>query len=281
MPDGWADRAFLRGSQYKTDVNLAARQSIYAYQHPRIDLAARVLDLAGPAPSGLAVDIACGNGMYLAELARRSFPGRVLGLDLSAGMLSAARQRLTAASPAPPAPAPATSPNPAASPNPAVALTVADATALPLPDGAASLALAMHMLYHVPDPAEAFRELRRVTRPDGRAVIGLNGAGHLRQLRAAVAAAAGNDPATLVERISLDDGEIMAGSFFARVTRHDFVTELRVPAAGPLADYLRSTAGTSHAVGAEQVDAVLAAIPRSPEGHFVISAHAGCLICEP
>ncbi len=51
MTDPWADRAFLRGTQYKTDANLAARQSIYAYQHPRIDLAARVLDLAAPAPS--------------------------------------------------------------------------------------------------------------------------------------------------------------------------------------------------------------------------------------
>jgi SAM-dependent methyltransferase len=160
-------------------------------------------------------------------------------------------------------------------------LAAADATALPLPGGAASLALAMHMLYHVPDPADAVRELRRVTCPGGRAVIGLNGAGHLRQLRAAVAAAAGNDPATLVERIGLDDGEVLAKSFFARVTRHDFVTELRVPASGPLAEYLRSTAGTSHAVGSEQVEAVLAAIPRSPEGHFVISTHAGCLICEP
>ena len=27
----WTDRSFLRDVQYKTDVNLAARQSIYAY----------------------------------------------------------------------------------------------------------------------------------------------------------------------------------------------------------------------------------------------------------
>jgi hypothetical protein len=40
MTDPWADRGFLRGTQYKTDANLAARQSIYAYQHPRVDLAA-------------------------------------------------------------------------------------------------------------------------------------------------------------------------------------------------------------------------------------------------
>ena len=70
-----------------------------------------------------------------------------------------------------------------------VALASADATALPLRDGVADLALAPHMLYHVPDPADALRELRRVTRPGGRVVIVLNGAGHLRELRAAVAAA--------------------------------------------------------------------------------------------
>ena len=33
------DQSYLRESQYKTDVTLAARQSIYAYQQPRIDLA--------------------------------------------------------------------------------------------------------------------------------------------------------------------------------------------------------------------------------------------------
>ena len=64
-----------------------------------------------------------------------------------------------------------------------VALVAADATALPLPDGVADLTLAMHMLYHVPDPSQAVRELRRVTRPGGRVVIGLNGLDHLRELR--------------------------------------------------------------------------------------------------
>jgi len=101
--DPWAERSYLRDVQYRTDGNLAARQSIYAYQHPRIDLAASVLDLVAP---GLVVfdsaresapavaDVGCGNGMYLAELARRGFPGRVIGADLSTGMLAAARRRV-------------------------------------------------------------------------------------------------------------------------------------------------------------------------------------------
>jgi SAM-dependent methyltransferase len=175
MADSWDDRAYLRGTQYETDANLAARQSIYAYQQPYVDLAARVVDLAGPAPSDTVADVGCGNGMYLAELARRGLPGRVLGVDLSLGMLAAARQRLAAvAGPA------------------RVTLAGGDATALPLRDGAADLVLAAHMLYHVPEPADALRELRRVTRPGGRVVLVLNGASHLLQLRAAIAAALGN-----------------------------------------------------------------------------------------
>ena len=41
----WTDRSFLRDVQYKTDVNLAARQSIYAYHQPPIDLAHGILSI--------------------------------------------------------------------------------------------------------------------------------------------------------------------------------------------------------------------------------------------
>ncbi|HEY1824157.1 MAG TPA: class I SAM-dependent methyltransferase, partial [Trebonia sp.] len=228
MTDWWADRSFLRGDQYKTDVNLSARQSIYAYQHPRVDLAAKVFGLAVPAPSDTIVDVGCGNGMYLAELGRRGFSGRVLGVDLSSGMLMAARDRLAAAVKS-------------------AAFASANVTALPLRDGVADLTLAAHMLYYVPEPADALRELRRVTRSGGRVVIVLNGADHLPQLAAAIAAAPGVDLKPVGERVNLDDGEAIARDFFPGVTRHDFVTELRVPAPDPIAAYVRSMSGTSRA----------------------------------
>lgn len=44
---------------------------------------------------------------------------------------------------------------------------VGDVQALPFPDGTFDAALAMHMLYHVPDIPAAVRELRRVIRPGG------------------------------------------------------------------------------------------------------------------
>jgi hypothetical protein len=66
-----------------------------------------------------------------------------------------------------------------------------------------------------------------------------------------------------------------------RVTRHDFVAELRVPATGPIADYVRSMSGTSHHADPDRVVAtVVDTFPKSPDGHYVITSHSGCLICE-
>ena len=199
--DPWTDRAYLREFQYKTDVNLAARQSIYAYQQPRVDLARETLALAALAGDEVVADIGCGNGHYLAELARLGHAGPVLGADMSPGMLLAARIGA-----------------------PRAGLMVADAAALPVRDGAAGLTLAMHMLYHVPEPDRAVRELRRITRPGGRVIVGLNGADHLRELRGLIAQALASlgRPVPPRERIRLDQGEALLRSQFASVTRHDF-----------------------------------------------------------
>jgi SAM-dependent methyltransferase len=299
LTDPWADRAFLRDVQYRTDANLAARQSIYSYQYPHIDLQGRVIDLAAPAPAETVCDVGCGNGTYLAELARRGFAGRVLGLDLSLGMLAAARERLRevgglvqlrgpdAAASAVQVPAVhgAGSAGAAESPGIAgsrgdVALLAADATALPLRDGISDLTLALHMLYHVPDPSQALRELRRVTRPGGRVVIVLNGPDHLRELRAVVAEVRGDEIWGQQERLRLDGGAALAGRYFSSVTRHDFVSELRIPGPEPVADYVWSMSGTQHSADPERlVASVLSRLPAAPGAVFTITTHAGCLIC--
>jgi len=255
MVDLWADRAFLRDVQYQSDVNLAARQSIYAYQQPRIDLVAEVLDLVDLPSSGLVADIGCGNGRYLAELSRRAFEGRSLGVDLSAGMLAAAR--------------------PGA---PSAGLAVADVSALPLRDGAAGLSLAMHMLYHVPDPAEAVRELRRVTRPGGLVVVGLNGASHMREMRLVIEQAGLGYPR---ERVSLDAGEALLRGVFSTVTRYEFPAQLHVPGPGPLADYVGSLSETRKSADPEAVvrDVTARIFQNEHASPFTITTHAGCLVC--
>jgi len=76
--DPWTGQSYLRESQYKTDVNLAARQSVYAYQQPRIDLVRETLGLAALDGPEVVADVGCGNGRYLAELARRGHAGPAL-----------------------------------------------------------------------------------------------------------------------------------------------------------------------------------------------------------
>ena len=242
----WTDRSFLRDVQYKTDVNLAARQSIYTYQEPPVDLARGILSQAGLSGHEVVADIGCGNGLYLAELARREHAGPVVGADLSPGMLHAARRRA-----------------------PKAGLVVADATALPFRDATADVTLAMHMLYHVPVPERAVRELRRITRPGGRVVVALNGGDHLGELRDIVAAALGSlgrDPSSLLrERISLDQGEALLRSAFTSVTRHDFAGQLMVPGPEPVVAYVRSMRETARLPDPEQlVEAVADRLPAAP-----------------
>lgn len=158
----------------------------------------------------IVADIGCGNGAYLAELARRGHTGPVLGVDLSAGMLAAARRHA-----------------------PAAALAAGDAAALPLRDHAVSLTLAAHMLYHVPDPHAAVRELRRIIRPGGQVLVVLNGTDQLRELHNLIAATlqitAGDPPLGDRLRLRLDDGQNLLASKFDSVIRHDFTSELRIP----------------------------------------------------
>jgi len=256
-----SSRTWLTGSQYKTDANLAARQSIYVYQRPRHDIAWLTVDLAGLRGGEVVTDVGCGNGVYLAELGRRGHTGPVLGVDLSPGMLRAARGRA-----------------------PGAGLTVADATALPLPDNTGDVTLAMHMLYHVPEPAAAVRELRRVTRPGGRVLVALNGEDHLAELRGVMGEvlprltprAAGTR-----ERLSLEAGEQLLAACFTTVTRHDFTAELVIPGPEPIADYVRSGLfGHGREDRPELVTAVLDRMLPGPDGNIRVRTHSGCLVCS-
>jgi SAM-dependent methyltransferase len=256
MSSPWTDRGLL-GGQYRTDANLAARQSVYAFQRPRIDLPATVLSLARLEGTEIVADIGCGNGAYLAGLSQRDHGGRAIGVDLSAGMLKAARGTA-----------------------PGAAVLCGDAARLPLGDSCADVVLAPHMLYHVPDPMAAIAELRRVTKADGRVLVVLNGGDHLRELRDLAAGAIGSARADdWVERLRLDDGEEMLRSVFGAVERHDFTAELALTDSVPVAAYIRSMTPVQELPDPDgAVAAAVQAIPFGPDGVFRVRTRSGCLI---
>lgn len=98
-------------------------------------------------PDWLVVDAGCGTGFLAAGL-RRAVPGlRVIGADLSAGMLDQAR---------------------AAGGWP---LVQADGLRLPMRSGSVDLVVARGVLHHLPDVTSALAEWRRVLRPTGAVVL--------------------------------------------------------------------------------------------------------------
>jgi SAM-dependent methyltransferase len=252
--------------QYADDRNLAARQSMWAYATGPA-LAARALDLAGLDGADTVVDVGCGNGSFLAELRSRGHRGPLLGLDLSPGMAAvAARHAPTAA---------------------------ADARALPLPSAAVDAALAPHMLYHVPEPARAVAELRRVVRPGGVVLITTNGAGHRAQVQAVLDAATrrvtGRAAPSLEDADAAFDAAVGAAllpTVFGAVVAHDLTTELEVPDPAAVVGYLASfepelsgLAGSARPALLAEISALVSA-EMAAHGSFHVTSRAVAYICR-
>ena len=122
------------------------------FRVPEQDWCASRLDAAGPWPAGgLVLDAGCGPGDYVAGVRERlGAAGAVVGLDLGLERVQAAVRDAGALG------------------------VTGDVVALPFGDATFDAALALHMLYHVPDVPAAVRELRRVVRPGGFLMVSTN-----------------------------------------------------------------------------------------------------------
>jgi SAM-dependent methyltransferase len=115
------------------------------------DVEAILLDIVGPGPVGDLVDIGTGTGRILHLLAARS--RRAIGIDRSAAMLAAARPAFGVFG----------------STN--VQLRQGDMTRLPLDDQSADLVVMHQVLHYAANPSDAFREIARIVRATGRAIV--------------------------------------------------------------------------------------------------------------
>jgi SAM-dependent methyltransferase len=250
----YTDRHTLQTSAYADTAKLRARMSIYEFQQPRHDLRIPVRgflrDMRAPI-----LDVGCGAGGYTRAL--RADGHTVIAVDLSEGMAAAAG-------------APA---------------AVADAGALPFADRTFGAAIALHMLYHLPDPAAAIAEIRRTLRPGGTLVISTNAIGdkaELRQLHVDAAADIGFAlPSGPAERFHLDEAESVVRDYFATVERHDLESVVSVPIPEPVVAFIDSTRawyGDGEDVIAHVRDRVTAEIARN--GTFDFRTHSGLLVCR-
>ncbi len=109
-------------------------------------LRARTYELLRPAPGATVVDVGCGTGRAVAELAEHG--ANAIGVDLDPAMLAAARSRF-----------------------PDIDVRAADAADLPLGNGEAHGYRADKVYHVLPDPHAALAEARRVLAPGGRIVL--------------------------------------------------------------------------------------------------------------
>lgn len=254
-------RDWLVSEAYPDARNLAARRSIYAYRTPACDLPALAVEQLHDV-RGLVVDVGCGDGAYVRAIRAARPELTVLGLDVSPGMLTAT---------GPP-------------------VVLADAASLPLTTDSAGALLAMHMLYHLPEPEIAVAELARVRVGDGLVLIATNAAAdkaELIELRSAairdVTGAAPEWPPDGQARFTLEDGELMARRNFNRVRRLNFTGWVTLTEPEPLVRFVESTMPYFRGVPVgpvldrvrERTAAVIVA-----SGAFRFRSHAGFLVCS-
>ncbi len=112
----------------------------------------KLLALLAPQAGERTLDIGCGPGLTTEALARAvGAAGRVCGVDIAPPMLSIARSRCERL--------------------PQVSFELADVTRLPYADASFDVALASQVYEYVEDVDGALRELARVIRPGGRALL--------------------------------------------------------------------------------------------------------------
>jgi ubiquinone/menaquinone biosynthesis C-methylase UbiE len=115
------------------------------------------------------LDLGCGTGMLLGPLGERA--GLVVGVDMSAEMLRMAEKRATGA-----------------------LLVLADADRLPFSDGSFDTIVSVTLLQNMPNPRKTLREIARVLRSNGKAIITSLKHKHLQKQLVAWADAAGLEP---------------------------------------------------------------------------------------
>jgi ubiquinone/menaquinone biosynthesis C-methylase UbiE len=268
VTDRLVDRRYLTGVQYASDANLSSRQAIYRFQQPPIRTSVWTLDLAGLSGDERVLDVGCGNGLHLGELARRAHRGEVYGMDLSPGMLQAARSR-----------------------DPSASLLVGDAQRLPFVDGSFDRVLAMHMLYHVPDRDLALSEIRRSLRPGGVALALTNSHRHLEELNQLIGSVlhdlAGAEPLTprAYLRFSSESGDAELRHHFTSVERHDARSELVITEVEPIVAYVASMGSVTAPMGGapgpvlREVEQRARAVIEA-DGALRIRTDVGCFVCR-
>ena len=203
------------GEQYATETHLETRRSVWRPGPTGVaPLDVVITAVRDALPSGRAMpdvlEVGCGPGVFAARLVAE-LPGiALLATDQSQRFVELTRER-------------------------GVAAQLQDVQHLLAPDASYDVAVAMWMLYHVPDLDRGLAELRRVLRPGGSLVAVTNGDEHVAALRRDAGGEA------LLTTFSRENGEEALLRHFETVERTDVETRAHFPDRAAALAYLESS----------------------------------------
>jgi SAM-dependent methyltransferase len=219
------DQAYLRDVQYLNGDKLRARTQLHTkYATQSVPWQIWLQRLVAIPSGGQVLEVGCGTGLLwtIGWTSEESNFSLVL-TDLSPGMVAEAtpvvRRRVHH-----------------------VKGLAADAQDLPFADDSFDIVIANQMLYHVPDPSRAVRELARVLRPDGVLMASTVGSGHLRELFRIEAAVFGSTRVLRHHEVfGAQSGEPFLADHFEYVAWHPYDDRLRCTDVDDVIDYICST----------------------------------------
>jgi SAM-dependent methyltransferase len=262
-----SDPEYLRSAQYKDPSNLDARIALHI-KHAKRDepwypwLASRVDWPQG----GDVLEIGCGSGLLWSNIAPLLPPLRLTLTDLSEGMVRAAASAID--------------------PLPNIELAeaqVCNAQELPFAAGSFDVAVANHMLYHVPEPGRAVAELARVLRPGGVLLAATNGAANLEAVSDIQVQVFGSSPREFIgRRFGKENGAAVLGTAFGSVRWHDLPGTVECTDPEDVYAYVASTslAQEAPAEKLEEMRSVIAARFSAGGGVLRASLDTGCFVAR-
>ena len=256
------DQEFLRHNQYSQPDNLRSRINLHqrfstnpadwhhwVFEHYDFPADARILE------------IGCGPGDTWAHNQDRVPSTWKLTLtDLSEGMVSRARERLTTLS---------------------KQACCVNADRIPFPNHSFEGVIGNHMLYHVPNLDRTLAEISRVLTPLGRLITATNGSRHLKELNEIIN---GFDPSYKVENqtrsFEIENGEQQLSKYFKEVDCNEFPDGLRVTEVEPLVDFTLSLWSINQEFFHEHLDAYRLYLQQmiDANGCFEISKSTGVFV---
>jgi SAM-dependent methyltransferase len=256
-----SEQSYLREVQYRFPDRLKAR-SILHTRYGRGDwfewLAANI-PLSG---GGVVADVGCGAGSFWTN-APQTVPSdlQLRLFDISEGMVDAAYAAIAAMHRWHD-----------------VEASVADAVALPLADASVGTTIAVHMLYHLADPAAGLREMARITHEEGIVAVVLNPAGTMAELSALARAPFGGGRDPRPEPLSGEQGLALMQREFASVDVIRYNDELRITDPVDLLGYLGSLPLAEAPGAMEKLAAVVEDAFRRTDGVFTVTKASELLI---